>query len=387
MAEMQTKKQNKGRIFKALIYLMIALLLVLVYLCNREIVFMQDDLWYWTNLKTGTAINGVKDIVQSQIWHYFNWGGRTVAHTLLQFLLWGGGTFCNIVNTIAFAALSVFLGKQGKKWNASMLLLAGSMLVAFNPNIIETLFWQSGCANYLYMTLLSFPLAGIYLSQLSKEEEKVIGNPAVEILKACGVFIWGILAGWTNENLGPCIFLITIAVEIILMRRKKKIAPWMIAGSVSTAIGSACMILAPGNYVREDTITSLGSRKLDLFKRVVDYFRGAFEYLLLAILVTILVYVMYRMVLKKLPDPVTYILIGAGVVSYLALVISPHLPDRATFGIMCFFIWATLRMFSEICEEIKKERFRFLITFFIAAVALHKLFFLWAGGVGWYRYV
>ena len=434
MSNVQMKKNEKGSDLKksksenrkqsAIINVIACglffLLLLLVYLCNKAVVFMQDDLWYSTNLVTETRIKEFADILQSQVWHYLNWGGRTVAHTLLQCLLWGGDNLCNILNTLFFAGLSVFMAIIfRKKRDYMMVLLAGSMLVAFNPNILETLFWQSGTVNYLYMTMLMFPLVWVYLRYLKKEYraaeggEKISGvetisteslnaenaaesksreeepdeiNLPQNILYAFGIFFWGLIAGWTNENMGPTLFLLTVVTEILLVRKKRKIPAWMITGSVSLAIGSGAMILAPGNSVREQEIASLGSWKLDLCKRVIDYARGAAEYLFPLILVLIFTFVMYRLVLKKLPDIATLLLIGCGVTAYLALALSPHMPDRSIFGIMCFFIWAVINMLSDIFETEKKQRYRQLITLFITAVALHKLFFLWAQGVGWYRY-
>ena len=367
------------------IYAIMLVFVTFLYLCNHLIIFMQDDLWYWTNLVTGEKISGVGDIVQSQVWHYQNWGGRTVAHTLLQFLLWGGGRLCNVLNTVAFDALALFLAKAGRKWNAKSILLGAAMMIAFNPNMLETLFWQSGTANYLYMTLLSFPLVWFYVrSLLVKEQQKQ--SAGMSVLSVIGMLVWGLLAGWTNENMGPTYFLLSVIVIVLCIREKKKIRAWMVAGSLSLAAGSALMILAPGNRVRETEIVSLGSWKLDLCKRVFDYFKGAFVYLLPVLIFAILSYVLYRMVLNRRPDKATLLILLGGIVSFLGLALSPHVPDRSLFGSMCFFIWGSVRMTAEVFEESKKERYHFLITLFIAFAALYKLFLFWAQGVGWYKY-
>ncbi len=368
-----------------LIYALMLVLVYLLYLCNHLIIFMQDDLWYWTNLVTGERISGIGDIVQSQVWHYQNWGGRTVAHTLLQFLLWGDGKLCNVLNTVVFDALAVFLAKAGKKWNAKSILLAGAMIVAFNPNMLDTLFWQSGTANYLYMTMLSFPLVWVYVRTLLDREEKKT-SIALSVLSVLGMLVWGLLAGWTNENMGPTYFLISVVSIILYVRKKKKVQAWMIAGSLSLAAGSALMILAPGNRVREQEIVSLGSWKLDLCKRVLDYFRGAFEYLLPVLVFAILSYVIYRLVFNRRPDKATLLILAGGIISFLGLMLSPHVPERSLFGSMCFFIWGSVRMLGEVFTETKKERYHFLITLFLAATAIYKLFFFWAQGFGWYRY-
>ena len=383
-----------------------AMLLILLFMCNRVVTFMQDDLWYSTNLVTGENLSSVGDIVESQIWHYLNWGGRSVAHALLQFLLWKGEVVCNIVNTVVFALLCFFFGKYGKKWDPWKTLLAGGAMVAFNPNILDTLFWQSGTVNYLYMTLLAFPLAGLYLNRLSgvktkemfkKKESTDDGktdassdaakdNPALTVLGTIGVFLWGVLSGWTNENMGPTIFLISAAVILVSVIRRIKIKPWMIGGSIGLLAGSAALILSPGNGVRNEDIHTLGSWKLDLCKRVVDYMQGAFVHLLPVLLFVILSYVLYRAVKKEMPDAPVMIILFAGVISYLALVLSPHVPERALFGTMCFFIWGGIKLLSGVGEDIKKERYLIAISLLLFFSAFHKIFFLWAQGVGWYRY-
>ena len=383
MTKLQENKKNNKPVFEIIAYILLALLLLLIYLCNREIIFIQDDLWYWTNLITGARISSVKDIVQSQIWHYFNWGGRTVAHSLLQFLLWGGGTFSNIANTLTFAILAVLMGKSGRKWNPWMVLLAGSMTVVYNPNIQDSMFWQSGCANYLYMTLLDLAFVWMYLKDIDLKDDK--DSIPVNILKTIGVFLFGLLAGWTNENMGPTVFLLSLAVIITRSRRKSGVKPWMIAGSISSALGSAFMILAPGNFVRKDTILSLGSWKLDLCKRVFDYFRSIFEFFLITLLITAFIYVMYRLVLKRFPDLQTNLILLSGIVAILALAASPHVPERAIFGAMCFMIWGSSRMLTEIFGETKNEHYRIMITVLISCSSLYKLFFFWAQRVGWYR--
>ena len=92
------------------------------------------------------------------------------------------------------------------------------------------------------------------------------------------------------------------------------------------------------------------------------------------------------MVLNRRPDKATLLILLGGIVSFLGLALSPHVPDRSLFGSMCFFIWGSVRMTAEVFAESKKERYHFLITLFIAFAALYKLFLFWAQGVGWYKY-
>ena len=72
---------------------------IIVWRVNYEIDFMMDDEWYSTLLYAETPIRNLGDIVHAQIWHYFNWGGRSMAHALLQMILLTGESWADILNT------------------------------------------------------------------------------------------------------------------------------------------------------------------------------------------------------------------------------------------------------------------------------------------------
>ena len=69
---------------------------IIVWRVNYEIDFMMDDEWYSTLLYADTPIRNLGDIVHAQIWHYFNWAGRSMAHALLQMIL----LFCGTGNAV-----------------------------------------------------------------------------------------------------------------------------------------------------------------------------------------------------------------------------------------------------------------------------------------------
>lgn len=65
---------------------------VSVWYLNYLTDFMMDDEWYSTLLYSDAPIQNISDIIHAQIWHYFNWGGRSMAHGLLQLILLCGST-------------------------------------------------------------------------------------------------------------------------------------------------------------------------------------------------------------------------------------------------------------------------------------------------------
>ena len=158
----------------------------------------------------------------------------------------------------------------------------------------------------------------------------------------------------------------------------------MITGAIGSIIGSAMMILAPGNRIREKEVIDYGSWKLNLCHRVVDYLKPSYEWLLPIILITVFSFTLYVLVLKKKPDIVTILIIASGIVSYSALVLCPHIPERCMFGILCFLSWGCIRMLSKVFDETNAHKFRVFITLLCTYVALMKLFYLYAIMAGWY---
>ncbi len=393
-----TKKNSNNSSILGYIIASIALVAIflLVFITNRKIVFMMDDIWYWHNLVTDEPISSISDIIESQKWHYNNWGGRTVAHSVLQLLLWSGYLISDILNTCVLGLLVFILAKSsGKNRMVWSILLAVSLIIACNPALRDTLFWQSGCANYLYMSIIYIPFVWVYIHVINCISSNNVNasdskypfsstNPFVNILLAIVLLIWGILAGWTNENIGPTITLLSISIEVILVIKKKGIKAWMISGTIGSALGSALMILAPGNKVRELEVPDYGNWKLNLCRRVVDYLKPAYEWLWPIILITIFSIMLYVIVKKQTPDIASILILSCGVVSYGALVLSPHIPERSMFGIILFLTWGSMRLLNKVFEEQKAHIWQMVITLICAFSAFMKLFYLFAITTGWY---
>ena len=102
-------EDNRKYLPITLIYISIAaILLVLLFLVHQQTQFMMDDEWYATNLVTGEKLQSFSDILESQKWHYDNWGGRSVTHGILQMTLMSGEFWANIFNMTA-TLLLVFM--------------------------------------------------------------------------------------------------------------------------------------------------------------------------------------------------------------------------------------------------------------------------------------
>ncbi len=160
--------------------ILLAITAVIFYLANHYAEFEMDDLWYATNLVTGEPLNSIKDVWQSQVWHFFNWGGRSIAHGQLQILLMWGETAANIANMLALTALICLILKHANVVKTTLpqlsLAIAG-FLIIFNINWYQTLFWESGACNYLYMTTWILLFMYPYMKSLDiADDDKQTGN-------------------------------------------------------------------------------------------------------------------------------------------------------------------------------------------------------------------
>ncbi len=198
-----------------------------------------DDYCYafvWTdagNLVVGSPIDdrvdSIADIIHSQWNHYFAWGGRTIAHSLVQFFIWIGKFYFDIVNTLMFAALIFLIVRlAGARLSTKNILWIVFGLWAATPQFMYGMLWLTGACNYLWMSVLQ--LMFIFL----------IAQKIFLLIPL------GLLAGWSNE--AGAIAALFVALYFIV--RQKNFSPSTVGGLLSFAIGFALMILAPGNFVR-----------------------------------------------------------------------------------------------------------------------------------------
>jgi len=343
--------------------------LVLEFIFHRITVFMMDDLWYSTNLATGETLKNVADVFEGQVWHYLNWGGRSITHTLLQFILMGGELFADILNsfvTIFLAFICCLFVK--KEFRAYFFALTSSLLIAFNPNIQYSMFWQSGSVNYLYSTCWILVFMLIYLRPVADETK----------LTLPGINYWivplALITGWSNENMGPASFCLAFMC-VIYLRKSKKIHPkaWMLEGMLFSLLGSALCILAPGNFVRSEFVTE--NTWFDVIRdRSMSMLTGGCSFLLPSFLLLLFLMVISRFYCGQKATPEETILLITAFLAYGAMILSPHFPDRAAFGIMVINIILSGKYMVKIVAF--HEKFMKYLIAFYGAVTTYSLLYL-----------
>lgn len=306
----------------------IALFTVFLFWAHRSVPFMMDDEWYATNLATGAQLQSLADVFEGQVWHYLNWGGRSITHGILQLTLMSGelcADILNVVMTLLLAYLICVISEQKKVW---YFLLSLTLMITFNANIKMSMFWQSGLVNYVYSSVWILLFLWPYL----RAADHVTGKDLP------GIVFWmiplGIITGWSNENMGPTCFVLSVLVILYKRFGQNKKAPlWMYFGSVTSFIGSVMVVIAPGNFVRSSAIEEKGL-PATILERMFSMLRAGVDFLFpVCILLGVLLLLYVKHFQEKL-CPSQLLLLAGMVLSYGAMVLSPHYPDRATFGTM-----------------------------------------------------
>ena len=360
--------------------------LVCIWKAQRAVPVMMDDKWYSTVLFDEVPLASMKDIFQAQVWHYNNWGGRTVAHTIAQLIfLYLSEPAADALNVALIVLLAWMINAvmgPGDGRRMAFVTLTVGFLHGLNSSWKMSMYWQTGACNYLYTTVIILAFLWMYLRTLDEERKDI----PVAVLWAV---ILGLLAGWTNENMGPAVWVLTVLAMVDLKRRGRAVSLWMTLGSVSCLAGSILMIAAPGNTVRSTEVASNSYGLLwQIFLRMYGVCRGAWEYLFPAILVTAAaLFVNVCMLGNRLNRKEIFLLAGAAL-SWGAMVLSPHYPDRAAFGTMCLLLCVTVSQAGAILRTKDTRLCSMAMAIIGVFIWLRGMYFLGeflAIGWGWIR--
>lgn len=324
-------------LIKLLWFASVAIIFGVIFVFNRMSLIHGDDYVYSFIYKTSERISSLEDVICSQITHYNTWGGRAVVHTLLQIILMLPSSVVDLLNTAVFLLLifCMYLHAKGRSKTHSLSLFWSLFLITWiaQPAFADTVLWVTGSLNYLWGTVIILLFLVPY--RLHSGYTK---NPLKTILYAVGMFLLGIIAGWTSENVSIGMIGIVVMFFIYYRIQKWKIPVWGIAGFVGSIAGYAFMILAPGNFVR----ASEGGASVSGLKLVYNIFSAThdlFLFLGILILITVILYILCLKFAKKGKKDsillgVVYIIGALGAI--YSMVVSPAFPARSWFGVICF---------------------------------------------------
>ena len=311
-----------------------------------------------------------------------------MAHTIAQSLLYMGERWADLLNSLVYVilvSLIYFIADYRRKIN--ILLYVGiSVLIWFLiPELMVCIAWITGSANYLWGCMLvasiTFPYCMYYLKYKESYEKK-------DSIGRCVFFIfWGILAGWTNENLVAGLLFFIFIYILLLKYEKKRIPKWVISGFIGVVIGCIFMLAAPGNFIRNaielQTVHGITKDNFEYsyyFYRFVSIIKAYMVYGIWPTIIYLLSLLLFwkkgQSGNKKSVTRLSLLFFCMAVVSLLVMAAAPIFPERVWFGIIVLIIIATALLYANLDFSFKPLAIANyviwipLIIFFIASYGL-----------------
>lgn len=376
---------------KIMLCLVVILSFVLIYILNRFYPLFAEDwdyrfIWEWEGTNPN-KIHSLGDIIQSQYNHYMHWGGRSIVHAIDQFLLMLPTALSDLINSLAFVLFAYLIYKIANIKNTAnvfVFIFTATSIYLFQPAFPTTVLWLTGSCNYLWGTLIIiiflYPYIVYYQTQTSLKGGLV----------AMGMFLLGLLAGWTNENMGIALIMFIFVITLLIYRNdrdKESARFWMFTGLIGAIIGYLIMILAPGNFFRLKYIQNVdnSANTISFFIdslsiRITALYNHFLHYLLLpSAIYLVLLFICIKTGAKqsgKKRVRLSMLFFGAAYVAHLAMIATPIYPQRALFGVISFIIIANAILYASI--EIKTNVVRLINMIVIGGLLAFS-------AIGYYR--
>lgn len=357
-------------------YLLIICVFILIYIFNSKTVMVIDDYVYpfkfsrMPNSNTKLISNPI-EIFGSMATHWKIWGGRVLSHFLLQLAFFIGLPFLNIFNSLMFVLLGLIIYKFVNikdKYNTIILFIIYFMLYSLIPSPATTIMWKSGSANYLWITVLVLGISYIY-KKYYDNNNYIKCNIKNDIL----LFIYGLLCGCSNENVGCALIVLEILYIIGYKKKYNKIPLWAILGLIGTIIGYIFLLISPGNYIRVDSryhyvdFNYIPNRIWDLTIFTLSHIG---EIVVLVILSSIFFLKKNKNILKNYYHQIVFII--TSIISIYSLTVSPIYPVRCLFFSFICLLIVFIYNISNIDFNCKRLRLCSYVVTFILLVMFSK---------------
>lgn len=309
---------------------------------------ISDDYTYLLRYPTSEPVENFGDIIESQIVHYMQWGGRTIVISLNQIFLWLGKWLFNPLNAAMFCVFVWVCAKLavGRRPVHPLLLVAVlAALVHFNPCFGAVNLWLCGSCGYLWPLALCLLFLLPYRLALDGLELRGAGA-------AVGIFFLGLAAGWGNENTSGMAVLAAAVFLVLLRVFLKKIPLWAWTGAAGCLAGFLLLMCAPGQWVRFEYAGSDGRSFLTVYAtRIMNATHSLFLYgawLLVAFGALYGLLILTKPGAKALVLPAVFCLLGLA--ANYALVLSPVYYIRSFYPVLAMLVCANASCIAALAQ-------------------------------------
>jgi len=351
---------------------------LIIFILNVLTPLSADDFGYLYIHAENVRVSSLSDVFHSQVNHYYLWGGRSVVHFIAQSILLLPNIAIDLLNSLVYLAFIflIYFHIIGRgKHSLSLFVLINLAVWIIQPAYGDTILWTTGSANYLWGTAIVLALLLPFRFYTGKSDSGLY----VGLFKCIGMFVGGVLAGWTNENTAAAMLVIIILFFFYYKSNGWKIPVWGILGILGSIIGYSIMIMAPGNIVRagDAVIVSAFLILYRLFNYTLTLF-SSYGALTIFYLLFLILSWHFRKSSKSGILKVSLIYFVAFLAAIYAMLFSPSFPSRAWFGPLTFFIIAIGIVFYNLNCQYKFIR---QIKAGILMIAIIMFFFSFYEGV------
>ena len=226
MHNLKLSQNGNNRLKIVVAVVIVATMFVLFLVFNIFSGYAADDYLYFfkyaghTLKGTPQRLTGIGDIIAGMKVHYKICNGRIPAHFMLQLFALSGKTVFNVFNSLVFVLLGLlvyFHANIKGKLNIPLLIFvyAFEWLGTYLPATVYL--WFSGSFNYLWTT--TFVLAFLMIYRIYATGG-IRHNPKAETALCVITLAGGVLAGWSNENVG-CAVVAAVVLFMFYYKRRK----------------------------------------------------------------------------------------------------------------------------------------------------------------------
>ena len=340
---------HEKTIIKGFVVVFLLIVFCGIFYLNLHTGYVSDDYMYQYTFDTGepndnTHLFRVNELIKSMSNHRKIWNGRIVAHGLLQIALKLPFKSFRLLNSIIFLLLGILIYVHctfGRNKSKSLLVIVFGLIWFFVPSFGQTILWASGSASYLWCSCI------ILIMLLPYRIFAINQGKRNTVLYSVILFIFGVVAGCTNENTGGALVLLSIFYCIIYKIKKYKTPIYLYVGIIGEIIGVIILLTAPANKrVRSKTdIRGYIERFKIINKIFFEHFTILLVLMIFASAFCIIIHLYAKRINKQkklnivsIAIPVSYVL--SGIASCLALVLSAEYPPRAMFVASVLFLVA-----------------------------------------------
>jgi hypothetical protein len=348
---MKNKFIKKPEFNKIIYYLIIISVFVIMYILNSKTILFFDDFSHRQFIDNSHGFfSNISYLLNSVYNFYFDWSGRIVSTLCLRFFLLLDKQIFNIINSLFYVNLGIIiyhLATNDKKPKPCLLLVIYFLMWFCLPAYRETALWLTGSVTYMWMTviILAFflPFKALYYGK-NIFKSKIFGFVIM--------FVTGMLAGCAFEN-GSVTLLAGLAyMGLFMLRNKLKIPIWCYSGFAGSLIGSAILILSPGNFIRANSFNvSFSSRFLNILNIINTQQLFLLLITIIFLIVIILKYYKGKIQIKNPAFMLGVFFVLLSLFTTFSMIVSPYYPSRGSFGSNVILIIAVSVFYNFISEN------------------------------------